>query len=205
MSFIGFWSTFEFSFPYHIFALPWLSTTCQDSLRSDYVTSLLSRPLELSKGETHFNLSYFHEYLWKQARSEYSLDFCVSQMVSVHVAGEWCLLIILRQVPQERIQELQGHIFFPETEERADSTVSMSLLRDYAQSFCKGYIFMLHIFTSVSHSPAYRVYFDWYLLACTSYESYDWVFQFILFTQCKYTSILFLPTHFSGHISSVNW
>ena len=58
------------------------------------------------------------------------------QMVSVCVAGEWCLLIILKQVSQERIQELQGHIVFPETEERADSTVSMPLLRDYAQFFC---------------------------------------------------------------------
>ena len=78
ISFIGFSATIEFSFPYHIFALPWLSTTWQDSLRFDYITSLLSRPLELSKGETHYNLSCFHEYLWNQATSEYSLDFCVS-------------------------------------------------------------------------------------------------------------------------------
>ena len=59
------------------------------------------------------------------------------QMVSVRVTGEWCLLIILKQIPQERIQEPQGHIVFPKTEERADSTVSMSLLGDYAQFFCK--------------------------------------------------------------------
>lgn len=44
------------------------------------------------------------------------------QMVSVRVTGEWCLLIILKQIPQERIQEPQVHIVFPKTEERADST-----------------------------------------------------------------------------------
>ncbi|CAO2630832.1 hypothetical protein LEMLEM_LOCUS21043 [Lemmus lemmus] len=52
--------------------------------------------------------------------SNYTLKLI--QMVSVPVAGEWCLLILLKQVPQERIQELPGHIVFPELEEMADST-----------------------------------------------------------------------------------
>lgn len=126
------------------------------------------------------------------------------QMVNVHVAGEWSLLIILKQVPQERIQELQGYIVFPETEERADSPVSMSLLRDYAQFFCKGSMFMLHIFTSVFFivQPTEFILADICLLVLLM--SYDLFFKFMLFTQCGCTSILFLPAHFSGHISSVN-
>lgn len=76
----------------------------------------------------------------------------VLQMVSVLAAGERCLIILFFFYLANSSRENPGAqvaIIFPETEKMADSTVSMSLLRNYAQLLFQSLYIYVAIFTSL--------------------------------------------------------
>ena len=95
INFIGFWCTFEFSFPFSISALSRLSTTCQYSISSDCITSHLCRNLNSSREKliiliVPVFMSICDTTPWVNTH----LISEVLQMVSVLAAGERCLIIL---------------------------------------------------------------------------------------------------------------